>query len=49
MAEGKLRDYVDQQNAHKSLLEWNLAMIAKAKPDGPDKIIDLGFGQAGLT
>ena len=40
MAEGKLRDYVDQQNAHKSLLEWNLAIITKAKPDGPNNTRD---------
>lgn len=45
MADGKLRAYVDQQNAHKSLLEWNLAIVTKAKPDGPDKVIDLGLGK----
>jgi hypothetical protein len=43
MADGKLRAYVNQQNNFNSLLEWNLAIVTKAKADGPDRVIDLGL------
>lgn len=44
MSDGLLRKYVKQQNGYGALLEWNLAIVTKATPDGPDQFIDLGPG-----